>query len=150
MTFARKELTASLKALIEKATGRPVGVSRVPYDLNGEPPEYPYVIIEPKHRGTFDGPAFQDDPWTMVECHYGIKSVGLREDQADGLADKVRHGVLGKWTLGENTGQYNYQFNNMEATVIQRRPGPISPGPLPVDGKLVQVDDEYVFVVQTD
>lgn len=144
--FKRRLLTQALERLIGDETGKAVGVARVPYTLNGQAPAFPYVIIFPMRRGLLYGPPMSDNPWSLVEAPYQFKCVGATDEQAEWMADKVREVILGRDAFG---GLLN-TISLDGAAVIDRRPDGISPGPLSVDGTMFSVDDEYVFVVETD
>lgn len=86
----RRPLTAALVAYLRTATGRPVGEAAAPVDA-----EVPYAIVYPLPGGASWGPTWAA-PDEGSSVPYQITSVGLRADQAQLMADKVRQAMLGR------------------------------------------------------
>lgn len=85
----RRLLTANLLALLISVTGCPGDVAKAP-----EPLTDPYFIVYPIEGGMVLQPALTNQ--RVVEpAMYQIDSVGLRDDQVDALAFRVRDAILG-------------------------------------------------------
>lgn len=98
MTPPRLPLTRAMAALVEGTTGRPCGIGQLPRvpDEQGEwrPSCVPYTILD-SLPGDFTGPPLWD--WQAdAAWMYQVTSVGERVDQVQWLADRVRHGVVGR------------------------------------------------------
>ncbi|GAA1919827.1 hypothetical protein [Streptantibioticus ferralitis] len=117
MTTARLPVTRALAALIAQATGRPCGVGELPRvrcaSGEWEPASVPYAILD-SLPGTFSGPPLWD--WQAdAAWSYQVTSVGERDDQVQWLADRVRHGIVGR-----NGDRWAYDLHLAQACVIDR------------------------------
>ncbi|OIJ97776.1 hypothetical protein BIV25_13290 [Streptomyces sp. MUSC 14] len=110
-------MTRALAALIEKATSRPCGVGELPL-VQGkagdwQPADVPYTVLD-SLPGEFSGPPLSD--WQAdAAWSYQVTSVGERGDQVQWLADRVRHGVLGR-----HDGSWTYDLRVPQGRVIDR------------------------------
>lgn len=135
----RRELNDSLRTLLATATGRPIGVVRAPYKNSDvtQVADVPYAIIYPIVGGNFSGsPLFH--PEEDAAFTYQVTSVGLRDDQAEWMADSVRVGLLGRGS----DGNFVNAMTVPNMTVVMREPtGP--PGGLTVVDRIFQVAESY-------
>lgn len=142
----RRLVNAALKSMLEEATARPFGVLRAPETSEGEQESFPYGVIIPRPKGVLTGPPYSNNPWADASLEYHIKSIGERDDQCEGLADKIREAIIGR----DSTGDYTYPLDIGENHVVmERRPSPHSPGDSRPQGKIFEVDDGFVIVVTT-
>src|SRR5438270_13362963 len=97
----RLPVTEGLVALLATGTGRPVGVTRAPY--KGTDVEHvadpPYAIVYPLPGGAVTGSYFSH-PDEEVTWVYEVTSVGIRDDQAQWMADVARQSILGRDASG--------------------------------------------------
>jgi hypothetical protein len=140
----RRLLTDALKDMLETATGNPVGVTRIPQDINGTHVERPYSIIFPMKNSSYSGPAFCN---VAADGYFSfqIKCVGSRPDQTEWLADKVREAILDR----DATGAFVEPLTVADLTVMDRYPGLDSPGDLHDSGNIFEVDDTFIIAVTT-
>lgn len=86
----RRPLTDALISALGTGTGRPVGDHQSPPS-----PVAPYCIVYASDGAELSGPAL----WHPEEdgaFPFLIRSVGLRRDQAEWMADRVRLTILGR------------------------------------------------------
>ncbi|MBY8884784.1 hypothetical protein K7472_07985 [Streptomyces sp. PTM05] len=98
MTAARLPVTRALAALIAETTGRPCGTGELPRVRRASEEwvaaPVPYTILD-SLPGEFSGPPLWD--WQAdAAWSYQVTSVAERDDQAQWLADRVRHAVVGR------------------------------------------------------
>ncbi len=140
----RRTLTEALQTMLETATTRPVGVTRIPEDVNGVQATKPYAVIFPMKNSSYGGPVFcapQADGYFAFQ----IKCVGERPDQVEWMADKVREALLDR----DGTGQFVTALTPTDLTVMDRYPGLDSPGTLYDSGNIFEVDDAFIIAVTT-
>ncbi|MER6127885.1 hypothetical protein ABT173_35945 [Streptomyces sp. NPDC001795] len=113
---ARLPVTRALAALLAQATGHPCGIGELPRvqgKSGWEPAPAPYTILD-SLPAEFGGPPLwdwhADAAWT-----YQVTSVGVRTDQVEWLADRVRAGVVGR-----SDGRWAHDLHVPEARVIDR------------------------------
>lgn len=87
----RRPFTNAFIAMLETGTGRQVGDHASP----AAPLEYPYCIVYAIEGGGFSGPPLWH-PDEDATFPFSVRSVGLRRDQAEWMADRVRLSVLGR------------------------------------------------------
>ncbi|NUK32214.1 hypothetical protein HRW12_00180 [Streptomyces lunaelactis] len=117
MTAPRLPVTRALAALIAKATGQPCGIGELPLvrarSGEWEPASVPYTILD-SLPGEFSGPPLWD--WHAdAAWSYQVTSVGERDDQVQWLADRVRHGVVGR-----TDDEWAHNLQVPQARVIDR------------------------------
>lgn len=93
MIVERRPITSALAAFLALETGKPVGQGTVPLTAAGIPAEPPYAIVYPLTGGDTWGPTY-DGPEEGADLPYQVTSVGLRLDQAEWMADRVRQAML--------------------------------------------------------
>jgi hypothetical protein len=141
----RAPVVQAVKDLIELATARPVGIGYAPVDPNGEQAKFPFVVLFPRSRARFRGPIFQDS-WSDADFEISVRSVGLKSEQAETLADRIRAAILSK----DEEGQWIFNLDvGPNQRVMDRRPDVYSPGDLRPEGKIFEVDDSFVFSITT-
>lgn len=101
MSPARLPLTRALMNVLAAGTGRPCGLGVLPRTADGQPPAFPYLILD-SLPGEFSSPSFADwhadATWT-----YQATSVGERADQVQWLGDRVRAALLDRTANGWRT-----------------------------------------------
>jgi hypothetical protein len=109
MSVPRSPVSTALESFFTTRTGFPCAYGVLPVDSDGSAIPPPILVLEPL-ASVFDGPAFGDrtsEGWWS----YGLKCVGARLDQAEGLWDRA-HAALTAKTNGQYTwpitvpGQY--------------------------------------------
>lgn len=145
MTLPRLPMTLALAALLESATGKPVGLARDPLAplVPGEPEqrraEPPFSILWSIPGSTYEGPWTDDHAdatWT-----YQVTVVANRADQAEWLMDKVRAGVLGRAPQGE----WAYPLEVPGMYVMDRRHVADAGGD--TEGSIVSLVERYALAV---
>ena len=137
---ARRPVTAGLKALIESGTGRPCRVATAPEDEVGNTEDVPYAVLWPS-TGMFSGPGFVA-PEADAVFQYTVHSVGMRDDQADFLADAVREVIVGR----QENGSFLYPLTVNGLTVMNRSIAQ-SAGPMDLNGSVFTVAESYLIAV---
>jgi hypothetical protein len=102
VTLPRLPLTLALGSLLSLASGHPCGIGELPRvrDQSGawRPAEAPYLILD-SMPSEFTGPPMAD--WHAdAAWSFQVTSVAERGDQALWLADRVRHGLVGRDASG--------------------------------------------------
>lgn len=136
---ARRKLNTAVLALLRTATGRPLEMVRAPFK-NGDVEQVedvPYGILYPIPGGGFSGsPLYHPDE--DASFVYQVTSVGLRDDQAEWMADKVREAMLGR----DDQGSFVHEMTVEDLVIVSREPtGP--PGGLVRNDMLFSVVDSY-------
>ncbi|MEU5435461.1 hypothetical protein AB0G73_19070 [Streptomyces sp. NPDC020719] len=98
----RGPVTAAVRDLLVRFTGRPCGLGELPL-VEGVPAELPYTVLYP--LGGSAAGALLMDAWQDTTLVYQVTVVAGRTDQAEWLADRVRRAVLertetGGWAYG--------------------------------------------------
>ncbi len=140
----RRALTEALRTMLETATTKPVGITRIPEDAGGTQVAKPYAVIFPMKLSYYGGTPYEN-PTEMGYFSYQVKCVGDRPDQTEWLADKVRDAIMGRVT----GGQFTYPLVVSGLTVMDRYPGLDSPGDLYDSGNIFEVDDTFIIAVTT-
>jgi len=151
----RRPLTDGLQELLRRETARPIGITEAPVYVEsesvptgkevGDTKELPYVVIHPTRGTTFFGPglAFPEADATYA---YSIHSFGLRPDQTEAMADRVKQAIMGR----DRYGDYVAVLNAAGLTVMMRTYyEDQSPGQLQNEGKIYYVVDSYLISVTT-
>lgn len=137
----RRKLTKALKELLELEVGVPVGVAAAPRNNDGEQADLPYIVIYPIASGFFSGPAFCG-PNADVKFEFQINSEGIRDDQAEWLADLVRVTLIDRDQHGTLVNRIQYPDHSvMDQEIV----GP--PGKLDQVGQIWSVKESYAFSV---
>lgn len=140
----RHPVTIAFEAMLKTGTGRPIGVGRSPV-VGGDalnPPPVPYGIVYPIPGGGFSGSLAYPDEDAAFE--FQVTSVGLRLDQADWMADKVRQCVLAR----QESGNFVQQMTVTDHAVVSREPtGP--PGAPVLTDNVWSVAESYYVRVST-
>lgn len=95
MITERLPVTIALVDFLAAQTGRPVGRAAAPVNVDGSPADPPYAVVWPLTGGATWGPTY-DGPDEGADLPYQVTSVGLRDDQAEWLADRVRQAMLAR------------------------------------------------------
>lgn len=90
MTPDRRPLTAALVQFLANRTGRPIGEGTAPFDA-----QVPYAVVYPLPGGNTWGPTYTG-PDEGADVPYQVTCVGLRDDQAQWMADRVRQAMVGR------------------------------------------------------
>ena len=90
MTVDRAPITEWLRQLLVRGTSKTVYVAEIPADAT-----YPYVTLHSIAGGETWG-AHLAEPDDSADLVYQVDSVGLRQDQAEALGDRVRRTVLAR------------------------------------------------------
>ena len=140
----RHPVTLAFEEMLKTGTGKPIGVGRSPV-VEGDAlkvPPVPYAIVYPIPGGGFSGSlAFPDED---ANFEFQVTSVGLRLDQADWMADKVRWCVLGR----SESGNFVQQMTVTDHAVVNREPtGP--PGAPVLTDNVWSVAESYYVRVST-
>lgn len=141
MIPAQRPVTDALAAFLATQTGKPVGKATVPLSAAGTPVEPPYAIVYPLAGGATWGPDY-DGPNEGADLPYQVTSVGLREDQAQWMADKVRDALLRRLN-----GALAAQLAVPGVTVLDRDITGF--GGLDREGDVVSIPDSFVVRVTT-
>ncbi|MGI8426217.1 MAG: hypothetical protein ACR2M4_06395 [Actinomycetota bacterium] len=138
----RREFTANLRTALATATGRPIGNHVAPDPPAGaNSPSVPYGILYAVGGGGFGGPEFAS-PTADAAVVYQVTSIGIRPDQVEWLADRVRKTILGR----DVNGAFVTAITAPTGYVLGDRwpdagAGPIDPG----DNSLYSLAERYVF-----
>lgn len=144
MQVQERLITEAIVEMLESNLSIRFDVLRPPVDPDtGETVDAPYGIIIPRPKGTFKGPPYSKVPWGDVDIEYRVKSVGLRYDQCQWLADRVRGAFLDL----EQDGSYVCEIVVHNHAIMERRPGQDSPGGAVAAGNMVEVDDSFIIAV---
>ena len=138
MTPDRRPVTEALVAFLATATGKPVGRATAPLGVDGTPAAPPFAVVYPLPGGDTWGPVY-DAPDAGAQLPYQVTSVGLRADQAEWLADKVRQAMLGR-TNGALTPLVVSGVTVLDRSITGY-------GGAVVDGDVVSVPDSYLVHV---
>jgi hypothetical protein len=135
----RRKLDASLRDMLRTATERPIEIVRAPFKNNdvNQVEDPPYGILYPIPGGGFSGsPLYHPDEDATFT--YQVTSVGLRDDQAEWLGDRVREAFLGR----DGQGSFVHDLTVDGLAIVSREPtGP--PGGLVRNDMLFSVADSY-------
>lgn len=138
----RRKLTKAIKELLEEKTGRPVGISTAPRNIQNNQAELPYIVIHAISGNEYSGPQFCG-PQSDVRFDYQIDSHGQRDDQAEWLADLVRETIIDR-TNGALTNKVTFPDHKiMDQEII----GPT--GKLDNVGQIWTVKETFGFTVTT-
>lgn len=140
--ISRREVNEAVADFLDPL-GRPVGRARIPTQPTNDQivADPPYMILYPIMGGTYWG-APLTSPEDSMGLVYQVTCVGMREDQAQWLADEVRVRILDRNTDGAFVSSLTVAGLN----VIMREPeGPPS-GPMQ-EGKIWQVVERYKITV---
>jgi hypothetical protein len=137
----RRKLTQAIKLMLEDVTGRDVGITTAPRDIENEHQDYPYIVLHPISGGLYGGPAFcgfQED----VTYDYQINAHGQQWDQAEWLADLVREAIIARDELGNLVNEVVFPNHKvMDQHVV----GPT--GKLENAGQIWTVQETFGFTV---
>lgn len=139
MTPEQLPITEALVAFLAAQTGKPVGRATAPLTGAGVPAEPPYAIVYPLTGGATWGPTY-DGPDEGADLPYQVTSVGLRQDQAEWMADKVRQAMLAR-----QNGSLAAQLAVPGVTVLDR--AITAYGGVDREGDVVSVPDSFVVRV---
>ena len=95
----RQLLTNSLLAMLTAGTGRPVGDHKAPPPPAPPAVYHPYSVLYSIPGGGFLGAALVA-PDADADFVYQVDSVGVRRDQTEWLADRVRRSMLARTASG--------------------------------------------------
>lgn len=138
-TPARRPVTDALAAFLAAETGRPIGKGTAPLTAAGQPAEPPYAIVYPLGGGATWGPTYAG-PDEGADLPYQVTSVGLRTDQAEWMADRVRQAMLTRLD-----GTLAAQLAVPGVNVLDR--SMTGYGGLDREGDVVSIPDSYVVRV---
>lgn len=138
MTPDRRPVTEALVAFLAAQTGKPVGRATAPLAADGTPAAPPFAIVYPLPGGDTWGPTY-DGPDEGAALPYQVTAVGLRADQAEWLADKVRQAMVRR-TNGALTPLAVAGLTVLDRSITGY-------GGTVVDGEVVSVPDSYVVHV---
>jgi hypothetical protein len=103
----RAPVDVVVKAALAAGTSRQVELMRAP-----DAPLLPYAVLYPLHIAWRRGSMAYPDQ--LIGLVYQVTSVGMREDQAQQMADRVRNVMLGRTAAGA----YAYNISNPTGVVI--------------------------------
>ncbi len=147
----REPVDLMLVAFLKTHTGKAVDLSRAPTDSKQPKTDaqsvsaVPYIIVYPVYGGMFQGPPLAAY-LSMARFEYHVTSIGIRGDQAQWMADRVRHALFDCTAWGAYLNDMVIDQTAYPGLyVVGRDCGPPA-GAVPA-GKVYSVRDSYFLEV---
>ncbi len=152
--MARQAITTAFIAMLESATGRPIGDLDAPEPASGEvAPVTPYAVVTPIPGGGFVERDLADENPQPIVMVFEVLSVGgeegegPRRDQAQWMADKVQRAILDRAADGSYVNAITPATNPGDVAVKVGLRDLDVQGGVVIEGTLASIADRYSLTV---